>query len=225
MCRRCCLGWSIAGVVQGSAINWLSLPWLGPFQRGNNTCMVLSLINILIAIIAAVAATLAARWGWVDRPSYLWHFRIQDKDGVRKQNVIVSFLGTAVAYNVKVRAIGYLHPSEKTGQHRSEMRRDLEPIEIATYRSKKEEDRNSETYIEVAWTTSRPRRRYGERINTCTTSLEVWRWSWRRLAIQRVPEALPRKRPYLYPWEYRVIRTSGRWVPVKRRPLHELPGF
>lgn len=182
--------------------------------------------TLVFAAIAAVASTVVARWGWVDRPQHGWNIRRTHDPGVDEQTeagatykrpkmtFTVRAVGTAVVHNVEVRAPGSLRcaPKSDSTMFQASMGVGSEPIVFDVWFSEKAE---SKVYIEIIWTRLRPYRAYGERVEVESLAWEEWRWHWGRVCLRR--------RPGGKWWTARPVRTSGGWVPMGGRARAEIP--
>jgi hypothetical protein len=173
--------------------------------------------TVVFAAVAAIAAILAAAWGWTDRPQLGWHIHKEARDGTPprkpKMTFAVRAVGTAVAHNVEVRVAGALHcESRKTGMFQPQMGAGSEPIVVAVWLSG---NPGSQAYVEIIWTRLRPYREKGQRVEVHSMNWEVWQWRWS--SIRLCP------RPGGGRWTKRLVRTSGNWVPARRKPRAEIP--
>ena len=173
--------------------------------------------TLAFAAVAAIAAALAAAWSWTDRPQHGWHIHGETEDDAPNQKPKMTFavraVGTAVAHNVEVRVAGVLHgASPETGVFQPQMGVGSEPIVVEVRLSEKP---GARAYVEIIWTRLRPSREYGRRVEIASMGWEEWKWRWSSARL------LPR--PGGGPWTKRFVRTSGDWVPARRKPRAEIP--
>ncbi|MEV0535495.1 hypothetical protein [Kitasatospora sp. NPDC050463] len=185
--------------------------------------------TLAFAAVAAAAALAAARWGWLDRPQHGWNIRrtrepeldertegTEGSETYRKQKTTfaVRAVGTAVAHNVEVRVAGALTYKSKAGSrmYQPSMGAGSRPIVFDVWLS---DTTDSKLYIEILWTQLRPYRQLGERIEAESLAWEKWRWNWNCICLRR--------RSGGGWWTARPVRTSGRWVPTRRRARAEIP--
>lgn len=172
--------------------------------------------TLIFAAVAAIAAILAATWGWTDRPQHGWHIRREIEEGTPTRKPRVTFtvraVGTAVVHNVEVRVAGALHCESSTGLFQPQMGTGSDPIIVAARLSGKPE---SQTHVEIIWTRLRPYREYAQRVEARSLKWETWRWRWSSIRL--------RARPNGGWWTTRLVRTSGAWVPDRRKPRVEIP--
>jgi hypothetical protein len=171
----------------------------------------------VFAAVAAIAAIFAAAWAWTDRPQPGWHIHMEAKDGTPFRKPIMTFavraVGTAVAQNVEVRVAGALHcESRKTGVFQPQMGAGSEPFVVDVWLSG---NPGSQAYVEIIWTRLRPYLEKGQRVEVHSMNWEVWQWRWSSIRIC--------PRPGSGRWTKRLVRTSGNWVPARRKPRAEIP--
>lgn len=176
---------------------------------------------LVFSVIAAFASVIVARWEWYDRPRLVWRIRQfrPDQDRWPSHKAHVHADGSDAALAVEIRCVGY-RGYELKDDRRSRMIQGSDPLEVLF----EPYDDESDAFIEITWSSDRPRRRHGQRLNTATGEWEVWRWYWRSLRARRDRAALrgPLRRWTRY-IEFRLVRTRGRWVPIDARPLHDIP--
>lgn len=184
--------------------------------------MDINLWALVFSVIAAVAGIIVARWEWMDRPTTGWqivfpkpHF---DERGRPRYQAAVFFQGEASIDDVEVHGIGY-----RTWTESDENRIPWNPSSDHLLFHYEPFEEGQEAYIEITWTTHRPLRHRGMRANTQTRIWQVWRWHWRSLRIKRAPGRRPEHPKWLRFFDYRPIRTKGRWVNLTRVPMIRIP--
>lgn len=195
---------------------------------------------LAFSVTATIAAVVAAWWGWLDRPQVAFRFnttrdrtRTVDRSARPGESVtdllVVDHQSDGFGATVKVFCEGdgvvrdvYFRPSgsiklipgEREDVLRSRMTADSAPLEI-NLRVPSLERQKADPYLEIVWTTLRPRRHHGQRIHLRTRALETWQWSLWRWGW--------RKRPHEPWWKHRLVRTQGRWVVDRKNPLVTVP--
>lgn len=208
--------------------------------RGMDLMNYVSIGAFLFSVTATIAAIIAARWGWLDRPQTAFRFNtsrdrtrqiprphqpgetsvdivpIDHETDAFETTVKVFYEGDKVVRNVYFRPAGSMKliPGEKEDVFRSRMVADSAPLEIQA-RVPDHDRQEDEPYIEIVWTTLRPCRHHGQRLHLRTNELETWQWSWWPWGI--------RKRPHEKWWKHRLVRTRGRWTIDRYVPLVTIP--
>ncbi|WP_434593594.1 hypothetical protein [Streptomyces sp. A5-4] len=175
----------------------------------------------MAAVIAAVASTAVARWGWIDRPQHGWNVRrtADSHEDVPKSEAgkttykrprttfTVRAVGTAVVHNVEVRVHGA--PVGSGRLYQATMSAGSEPIVFDAYLPKSED---SKVYIEIVWTRLRPYRAFGQRFEARSLEWQNWQWNWTSIRFKVNGK-----------WTAFPARTTGDWVSRNTRPRVEIP--
>lgn len=171
--------------------------------------------TLVFAAVAAVAAVLAAAWGWSDRPQHGWYIHRETDHGTEfrkaKMTFTVRAVGTAVAHNVEVRVVGARY-STSVRVSQPQMGVGSESIVIEVWLP---EQPQPPAYIEIVWARLRPYQEYGQRVDARSMAWEQWRWHWRSICLRR--------RPGRSCWTTRLVRTSGGWRPDRGLPRASIP--
>jgi hypothetical protein len=190
------------------------------------------------AVTATVAAVIAALWGWVDRPRYLWWYHTSregfgwqpmecggerlariSRDEQHEQEIEVRNVGTAPMYEATPIPVGasFTGKADDRRDWSPMLSMDSEPLTVKVNVPAVAEHPDA-VYLELQWIRPLPLTHCGHRLNLRTLEQAVWRWHWWSL--------LPRIRPgtrWWQVWQFRLTRVSGRWVPWLRAPLAAIP--
>lgn len=190
----------------------------------------MELLTLAFSLLAALSASIAAGWMWLDRPHRSWRITVSrdllkttkngnveklgigSKEDSHVATITLCATGTAILHDVDVRVCGadFTHIDVESSVDR--MVPGGEPIRVDVDIP---EASNGEAYLEVIWRRNRPRRMDGERMNLRSLSWSDWRWKWSSLRWVRQPgQPLHKGR-----WS----RTKGLWVERYRPPRVPIP--
>lgn len=185
--------------------------------------------TLAFAGIAALAATPVAAWAWTDRPQYGWTFRtgwpstqevpikggvaIRPNDRTQPEKVKVELhaIGTATVIDIRLRFDGCQPLSRGDVLHAGRMDNGSPPLSTVVLLPAAGA---GPAWVEVTWRRQRPRVKRGERMELRTGAHQKWRWRWKSLRPRRVTGRR---------WRFRLVRTSGKWVPAGGPPIPEIP--